>query len=54
MAYLIHHNPEYFPDPERFDPDRFLHENSVDGQPYSYIPFGLGRRLCVGHYYAKM
>lgn len=44
-AWLAHHNPALWPDPERFDPARF-----VDGPvpAHAWFPFGLGRRVCVG------
>nr|AZR39450.1 cytochrome P450 [Agasicles hygrophila] len=45
-SYAIHMDPKYFPDPEEFIPERFLGDNTI--LPYTYMPFGIGPRMCPG------
>ncbi|MFC9681104.1 cytochrome P450 [Streptomyces sp. NPDC056948] len=46
--YLLHHDPALFPDPDRFLPGRWLPGQSVAVRPGAMIPFGAGRRKCIG------
>ncbi|KAJ9573563.1 hypothetical protein L9F63_009048 [Diploptera punctata] len=52
--YGLHHDPEYFPDPDKFDPERFSDENRDKIKPYTYVPFGSGARNCIGNRFALM
>lgn len=47
--YLVHFDPDTWPDPERFDPTRFLDHKPA---PYTYFPFGGGLRRCIGEAFA--
>jgi cytochrome P450 len=53
-SYGMHHNPDIFPDPERFDPERFTPERETQIPRYAYLPFGAGPRVCIGNVFALM
>ncbi|XP_055529189.1 probable cytochrome P450 9f2 [Wyeomyia smithii] len=50
----LHHDPKYFPDPERFDPERFSDANKANINLDVYLPFGIGPRNCIGSRFALM
>jgi len=52
--YMMHRSPEYFPDPLRFDPERFSPENKAARERFTYFPFGGGGRQCIGESFAWM
>jgi cytochrome P450 len=53
--WIVHHDARWFPDPGRFDPDRWCEDSSNSSRPrWSYFPFGGGSRSCIGESFAWM
>ncbi|MGZ4975948.1 MAG: cytochrome P450, partial [Methylobacter sp.] len=49
--YNIHHHPDFWQQPERFDPERFL---NGENRRFSFMPFGTGERICIGNHFALL
>ncbi|OWR49281.1 cytochrome P450 9G3 [Danaus plexippus plexippus] len=54
MVKSIHMDPIYHPNPEKFDPERFSDENKHKIKPFTYMPFGMGPRNCIGIRFAQL
>jgi cytochrome P450 len=54
FPYLLHRDPRWWPEPARFDPDRWTDQAEQDRPKFAYMPFGAGPRMCIGEQFAWM
>ena len=54
LPYVTHRHPDFFDDPDVFDPDRFSPERRREVSRWAYFPFGGGKRVCLGQHFALM
>jgi cytochrome P450 len=52
MIFVTHRHPEFWSEPERFDPERFIPGLVAERHPCAYLPFGAGPRICLGMNFA--
>jgi cytochrome P450 len=52
--YIMHRDERFFPEPDRFDPERWTAESQTQRPKFSYFPFGGGARVCIGEQFAWM
>jgi cytochrome P450 len=52
--YVMHHDERFYPEPEKFDPERWTPEARAARPRYAYFPFGGGPRMCIGEQFAWM
>lgn len=52
--YVVHRDPRFYPDPERFDPERWTPEGKAARPKFAFFPFGGGARVCIGEHFAWM
>src|ERR1035441_4445518 len=52
--WVMHRDPRFYDDPERFDPDRWLEDRAKGIPKFAYFPFGGGPRTCIGLSFATM
>ncbi|XP_025417942.1 probable cytochrome P450 6a13 [Sipha flava] len=53
-VHALHHDPEFYPDPQAFDPERFTPEEKAKRPSGTYLPFGDGPRICIGKRFSEM
>lgn len=52
--FAIHNDPEYYSDPQKFEPERFSEERKHEIMADAYFPFGVGPRMCIGNRFSLM
>jgi cytochrome P450 len=52
--YIVHRHPDFWPEPERFEPARFAAPAAAERNRFCYLPFALGPRACIGEHFAMV